>query len=115
MLLPYENRQIFIAAQPIDFRMSIDSLSRFVQSENMTHIYDGSLYVFYNKHKDKIKVLYWDSNGFVLYYKRLDKCRFHLKDRLSSISQITPEELSVLLAGFDPEKAMKQRVLEHIQ
>jgi transposase len=116
MLLPYENRQVFIAAKPIDFRLSIDGLSRFIQRENNSHIHDGSLYVFYNGLKDKIKVLYWDGNGFVLYYKRLDKCKFHLKERVSSISEITPEELAILLAGFDPERSKmkyKPRMIEH--
>ena len=55
MLIPYENKQIFIASQPADFRMSIDGLSRFVQREVGAHIHDGSIYVFYNKHRDKIK------------------------------------------------------------
>lgn len=102
MLIPYENKQIFIASQPIDFRMSIDGLSTFIQKEHNAHLHDGSIYVFYNKHRDKIKCLFWDRNGFVLYYKRLDKCKFKMNKMLHEVENITAEELERLLSGFDP-------------
>lgn len=114
MLIPYENKQIFIASKPIDFRMSIDGLSNFIQKEHNAHLHDGSIYVFYNKHRDKIKCLFWDRNGFVLYYKRLDKCKFKMKDMLQEVENITAEELEVLLSGFDPKPVeRKNRYLEH--
>lgn len=114
MLIPYENKQIFIASQPTDFRMSIDGLSNFVQREVSTHLHDGSIYVFYNKNMDKIKCLFWDRNGFVLYYKRLDKCRFKVKKMLKAVEKITANELEILLSGFDPQDIERMpRLLEH--
>lgn len=101
MLLPYENKNIFISSEPIDFRLSIDGLSSFIQKENNTHLYDGSIYVFYNKNKNKIKCLFWDRNGFVLYYKRLDKCTFKIKKMLNTIENIKANDLEVLLSGFE--------------
>jgi transposase len=94
--------------------MSIDGLSNFIQKEHNAHLHDGSIYVFYNKHRDKIKCLFWDRNGFVLYYKRLDKCKFKLKDMLHEVENITAEELEILLSGFEPKPMeRKQMVLEH--
>jgi len=114
MLIPYENKNIYIASKPVDFRMSIDGLSGFIQREKNTHLHDGSIYVFYNTNKDKIKCLFWDRNGFVLYYKRLDKCRFKLKDRLNAVESMTAEELEILLSGFEPTNQSRQKVyLEH--
>jgi transposase len=114
MLIPYENRPIFIASQPVDFRMSIDGLSNFIQKNNKTQLHDGSIYVFYNKHRDKIKCLFWDRNGFVLYYKRLDKCKFKIKNMLRSIENISGEELEILLSGFEASDFQgKQYYLEH--
>lgn len=114
MLIPYENKQIFIASQPVDFRMSIDGLSQFIQKEHNAHLHDGSIYVFYNKHHDKIKCLFWDRNGFVLYYKRLDKCKFRLKKMLKAVENISAEELEILLSGFEPNHMERQPVLlEH--
>ena len=113
MLIPYENKSIFIASQPVDFRMSIDGLSNFIQREKKSHLHDGSIYVFYNKHMDKIKCLFWDRNGFVLYYKRLDKCRFKVKKMLKAIEKITPNELEILLSGFEPQNTETKKILEH--
>ncbi len=114
MLIPYENKQIFIASQPADFRMSIDGLSSFIQRINKSHIHDGAIYVFYNKNFDKIKCLFWDRNGFVLYYKRLDKCRFKIKKMFKAIEKITANELEILLSGFEPKDFEKiPRVIEH--
>lgn len=121
MLIPYENKNIFIASKPTDFRMSIDGLSTFVEKEIKAHLHDGSIYVFYNKNRDKVKCLFWDRNGFVLYYKRLDKCRFKVGERLHNVEQITAEDLEILLSGFDPKPIERQtkilvrkaRVLEH--
>jgi transposase len=92
-----------LASKPVDFRMSIDGLSRFIQHEKSAHLHDGSIYVFYNTNQDKIKCLFWDRNGFVLYYKRLDKCKFQFKKMLNSIENITSSELEVLLSGFSPD------------
>jgi transposase len=112
MLIPYENKKIFIASKPVDFRMSIDGLSTYIQHESATHLHDGSIYVFYNGNKDKIKCLFWDRNGFVLYYKRLDKCKFKMKDMLNTIENITANELETLLSGFDPAPVEKKKLLK---
>ena len=109
MLIPYENREIFMASQPVDFRMSIDGLSRFIQNQNKTHIHDGSIYVFYNTARDKIKCLFWDRNGFVLYYKRLDKCRFNIKKMRKPIEDITASELETLLSGLETTDVIERR------
>lgn len=114
MLIPYENRQIFLASKPVDFRMSIDGLSNFIQREKSAHLHDGSIYVFYNGNHDKIKCLFWDRNGFVLYYKRLDKCKFRFKKMMNSIEGISAEELEILLSGFDPNHVERQPMrLQH--
>lgn len=116
MLLPYENRNILIASKPTDLRLSIDGLSRFIQQKNGTHLHDGSIYVFYNNNRDKIKCLFWDGNGFVLYYKRLDKCKFKVREMLHEIENISGDELSVLLSGFEPKNIERNVVtLEHIK
>jgi transposase len=121
MLIPYENRTIYIASQPVDFRMSIDGLSTFIAREQKTHLQDGSIYVFYNTHRDKMKCLFWDRNGFVLYYKRLDKCKFHVKKMLRTVEKISATELDILLSGFEPQtmereqRPRKVAQLEHVR
>lgn len=115
MLMNLEKKKIFIAAHPIDFRMSIDSLSTMIQSNKNTYLHDGSIYVFYNRFHDKIKCLFWDKNGFVLYYKRLDRCKFKFSKMPKDLTALTSEQLELILDGYDPEKAQKQpaNILEH--
>lgn len=117
ILIPYENRQVYFASKPIDFRLSIDGLSSFIQKVQKQHIHDGSIYVFYNRYMDKIKCLFWDGNGFVLYYKRLDKCKFKIRKMLNEVELITANELAILLSGFEMEpievKPTLKNWLEH--
>lgn len=123
MLIPFENKKIFFAAKPVDFRQGIDGLSTLINNEQNTHIYDGSIYVFHNANKDKIKCLFWDDNGFVVYYKRLDKCKFKFQAMMNSMETITQNDLKIILSGFEPrtieQKPIKsnrdyaKRFLEH--
>ena len=72
------------------------------------------------KHDDMMpkqfcECLFWDRNGFVLYYKRLDKCKFKMKEMLHAVENITANELEVLLSGFDPSMQVERQrmTLEH--
>lgn len=107
MVLALRDKKIFLASEPVDFRMSIDGLSRLVQLNNKSYIHDGSIYVFYNRNKDKIKCLFWDKNGFVLYYKRLDNCKFKFKKMTQAMNDITPQELDIILSGYDPNQVKR--------
>ncbi|MCP4988763.1 MAG: IS66 family insertion sequence element accessory protein TnpB [Colwellia sp.] len=63
---------------------------------------NGSVYVFCNKNKDKLKVLYWDKTGFALWYKRLEKDKFKWPKKLNEQSlNLTEQQLHWLFDGFD--------------
>lgn len=103
MLIPYENRAIYRANKPIDFRMSMDGLLNLIQREIKGHIADGSIYVFLNKNKNRAKCLFCDATGVVLYYKRLHQGKFEIKGRLKEIDKLTREELDIFLSGFESD------------
>jgi transposase len=65
--------RIYLHRQFVDFRKSINGLSVIVESEMDLPIMSGGLFIFCNKAKDKLKILYWDKTGFALWYKRLKK------------------------------------------
>jgi transposase len=102
MLTPSDGTRIFISVTPTDMRKSINGLSALVldtfhQSPQSKHIF-----IFYNKIKDKVKLIFWDKNGFVLYYKRIEKRRFQLKfSPENDVLEITENQLQWLLAGLD--------------
>lgn len=73
-----------------------------VQQEFSHSLQSGNLYIFVNRDRDKAKVLWWDRNGFVLHYKRLEKHRFVMHSRQEKKKEIISEtQLNGLLAGLD--------------
>lgn len=83
-------------------RKSIDGLSALVEQELELNSMSGTLFVFCNRTRDKIKMLYWERNGFVLWYKRLEKQRFKwLRDAQSGSLSVTGYQLNLLLDGLD--------------
>ncbi len=71
-MINIEQANIYLANTPVDFRKSIDGLSMIVSNEYNCNPGSGDVYVFYNKNKDKLKMIYYDGTGFVLCYKRLE-------------------------------------------
>lgn len=68
--------RVYIAAEPLDFRKQIDGLALAVQETLELDPFSAHLFVFTNRTRDKLKLLYWHHNGYVLLYKRLEKGRF---------------------------------------
>jgi len=102
MLTLRENLQVFIQLEPVDFRKSINGLSAIVFDELKQNPQSGHLFVFYNKTKNKLKLLYWDRNGFVLHYKRLERERFRIPKKVKDgVIEINQDQLNWLLAGLD--------------
>ena len=97
-----EEVKIYVSLQTIDARKNIDGLCALVQDYFTENPQSGNLFIFLNKARDKVKMLWWDNNGFVVYYKRLEKGWFVLP-KLSGIErlELTQTQLYGLLAGLD--------------
>jgi transposase len=91
----------YVSADETDMRKSIDALSLLVQEILKKDAFSGHLFVFCNKRGDKIKILYWDRNGFCIWYKRLERGVFRLPKVQAKVFTITPSELNLLLEGID--------------
>ena len=96
----------------VDMRKSIDGLAVIV-AESANQPGDGSIYVFCNKSRDKVKLLYWDRNGFCLWYKRLEKQRFKIPQICGDNIQLKPEEFRWLMDGLDISKMKGFKRLEY--
>lgn len=94
--------EIYISLETIDMRKAIDGLVCLVEKHFNQNPGSGHLFLFFNKHKDKVKIIFWDRNGYVMHYKRLEKHRFHFP-KLTDTKQIiiTEVQLHGLLAGLD--------------
>ena len=74
---PAENMpNIFLYREPVDFRKQSNGLAAIVERELEHNVFDGGLYVFTNRQHNKIKCLFWEDTGFVLYYKALAEEKF---------------------------------------
>jgi transposase len=104
MLLNLTQVQILWHVAPCDMRKSIDGLSQLIASEMGENPSDGRLYIFANKNRDKLKILYWEKNGFCLWYKRLERSKFKLPAVSEAKLCLTAEQLQWLLSGLDIKK-----------
>ena len=95
--------RIYFAAELVDMRKGIDGLRALVEGELKKDAYGGHLFVFVGKSKDKVKILFWDRNGFVLYLKRLERGRFQLPVVHAHTKHVAmePSQLAMLLDGID--------------
>ncbi|MFQ3311345.1 MAG: transposase [Colwellia sp.] len=93
---------VCIHSQFVDFRQSINGLVGIVEAELTRDAYTGTLFIFCNKAKDKLRIIYWDKTGFALCYKRLEKQKFKWPTKLSSQEfELIHQQLSWLLSGYD--------------
>lgn len=101
--------KIFVAREPVDLRRGHDGLCALVSSVLASDPYSGHYFVFFGKRGDRIKVLFWDRGGFVVYYKRLAKGRFRTPLVASDANHIELDgaELAMLLGGFDVRSARR--------
>ena len=95
--------RVYLAAEPIDLRRGHDGLVAIVRSEWKLNPFDGHLFVFFGRRLDRVKILVWDRNGFVLYYKRLSQGRFRLPKIPADVTRVELDgtTLAMLLDGID--------------
>jgi len=84
-------------------RKQMDGLATLVQSEMELKPFSKSLFVFMNKRRDKLKILAWDKNGFIVWYKRLEKQRF-AKLSGDDLRTLSIKELNLYLDGYDIDR-----------
>lgn len=95
------NTPLWLYRQPIDFRKQIDGLVLIVADSLKQDPTSGQLFLFRNRNADKIKMLWWDKNGFWLLYKRLERGQFKFPAVQEASMEIGTEQLSWLLSGLD--------------
>jgi transposase len=105
MLTPAEGVTVYLASGHTDLRKSIDGLAALVSQVFELDLFSNSLFVFCNRDRDKLKILYWDHNGFWLYYRRLERGRFRWPDPTDQRPlTISRRQLQWLLDGLSLEQ-----------
>jgi len=90
----------YLYTEPTDMRKSFDSLSGLITSEMKANPFNGQVYIFINKQRNRIKLLHWEAGGFTLYYKRLEKGQFEVPDVLESTCSVRWSDLMMIMEGI---------------
>lgn len=105
MLSDIQPERVYLAAGFTDMRKSIDGLAVLVKEGFELDPFSSALFVFCNRGRDKLKILYWEHNGFWLYYRRLERGRFRWPTEANPAPvRITRRELRWLLDGLSLEQ-----------
>ena len=93
---------VYLHRDFVDFRKSINGLVCIVEMQMKLSPMDNALFMFCNKSKNKLKIVWWDKTGFAMWYKRLDKCRFKwpVKGKGDTM-MLSAQQFEWLLDGFD--------------
>ena len=105
--------QVYLYLKPVDFRKSFLGLSAIVECELGHNPFAGHLYAFTNRQRNKIKCLFWEDNGFVLYYKSLVEDKFQWPKPDDDVMTLTGEQINLLLDGYDISRMKPHKILQY--
>jgi transposase len=100
MLTLSHSQRVYLATGSTDLRKSIDGLAALVQERFGLNPFSVSLFVFCNRERNKLKLLYWDHNGFWLFYRRLERGTFQWPSSTERTVTVSARELRWLLDGL---------------
>jgi transposase len=103
--------RVYLATAPCDMRRGFDGLHALVNAVLELDAFAGHLFVFANRRRDRIKILYWDRDGFAVWAKRLEEGTFAMPFSESGEvrREITAQELGALLSGIDLSQAKRRK------
>lgn len=108
MLAMASEVKVYVAVGATDMRKSINGLSLMVEEHFQLDLFSGSLFAFCNRSRNRVKILYWDRNGFCLWLKRLEQDVFRWPDTESEVLEISRPALEWLLHGLDLRQAHRR-------
>jgi transposase len=97
------NISILLCCQPVNMRWSFKGLMGIIRNTFRDDPKNGTLFLFFNRTRNRVKILYWDNDGFAIWYKRIERGTFRLPPRLSDDAavHITRAQLAMILEGID--------------
>ena len=105
--------RIFCCTEPVDMRKSFDGLLGLVEDVFQQDILDGHLFVFVNRRRDRMKMLYFDRDGLAIWYKRLEPPRgyptFEIPGEGQKTLELSPSQLAMLLGGVELKNARQRK------
>ena len=114
MLGPKADSPVYLFMGASDMRRGFDRLSAQVEEFLKRKVVSGGLFVFLSRSRDKVKILWWDGDGYILWYKRLEEGVFRVQER-DGCEEITGVDLERLLQGMDFSRIeLRERVKQGV-
>ena len=101
--------RVFLCLLPVDMRRSFDGLAAMAEQVVHADPLSGHLFVFRGRRGDRLKILYWDRDGYALWYKRLETGTFRFPAGGSDATEITTADLALILEGIDVDAAKRRK------
>ena len=101
--------RVFLCLTPVDMRRSFDGLAATAERVMCEDPLTGHLFVFRGRRGDRVKVLYWDRDGYALWYKRLESGVFRFPSEDGAAREITAADLGLILEGIDLRSVKRQK------
>jgi transposase len=101
MIGPGSNVRVYLACGAVDMRKGIDGLAALAQASLRQNPASGAVFAFRGRRGDRIKLLYWDGQGFCLFYKVLERGRFPWPSAADGTARLTAAQLAMLWEGID--------------
>ena len=104
--------RVYLCTSPCDLRKSFDGLQAMVTGSMQLDALAGHLFCFANRRRDRVKILYWDRDGFVVWAKRLEEGTYAMPLAESAGErrrEVTAQELGALLSGIDLKQASRRK------
>ena len=102
--------KVYLCTVPCDMRRSFDGLSMMAEHVIRCNPFSGHLLVFCNRRTDRLKILYWDRDGWAIWYKRLEAGSFQLPEPVPRDGvELQPAQLAMLLSGIDLRTARQRK------
>ena len=98
---PLRDIEVYLCLEPVDFRKQINGLALWVESAMSLNALSGAVFAFTNRRRDRVKLLVWEGNGYVMWQKRLEVDRFHWPAGEEAVVTLSGQELNWLLDGLD--------------
>lgn len=113
MFLPEPNVRIWLYAQPTDMRKSFNGLCALVSGVLSETPTSGAMFVFINRRKTHIKILYFDGSGFCIWFKRLEQGQFNYRAQSADKQALDWTQLKLLLDGLEVKKIRQYKRYSH--
>lgn len=107
--------RVYIACGYTDLRLGIDGLAALVQQRFQLDPFSSTLFLFCGRRRDRIKALYWEGNGFVLLYKRLESGNFQWPRKESEARELSAQQYRWLMEGLSVDQPKAHRPVSGLE